>query len=465
MRRHIGRSVAMSTTAAFLRAGAGPGGLGLVLAGLLLAAGCSHKTLAAQTLRTCVDRWNQDNMVDQGPAPAKVVFRRPVGKERESIELRARRQCIVSIAAGRGTRTCVLSGSGAYWCPPRHEPTGPPLNNKNATIDTRGVLVLDSPLKGTHPTPPLAWQRYPHLDSVVHPWTSRGTLRAGLRFKGTARGPCFVVDETVIAAISCLLANGGRYEACFPQWQYWLPGQLAACGGFGGTSFVRWTITGQNADAQALRTCADRWNQGNMRGWGPTFASVGIAARRVETGESSRCVVALAVSYKRQPGSRCHDHSVPGRSDYCFRRSQTYVCVMGQVGAYICPPNAEGSPPLRRQNATVDERGVLTLEVSLQGTHATPPLAWQRYPHVDGFVEPWTSNGTLRVGLRFTAEGRGPCFVVAETVTSRISCLTRSGERYDACFPQRRNWRAGGLAACGELADTRFLRWTITGRR
>src|SRR5438034_4199413 len=233
MSSHTRRSAARGTTVAFRGAGAWAGVLSLVHAGLLLAAACGHKASADQTLRTCVDRWNQDNMVDQGPAPANVAFRRPVRKERESIKLSARRQCIVSIAAGGGTWTCVLSGSGAYWCPPRHEPTGPPLKDKNATIDRRGVLVLDSPLKGTHPTPLLAWQRYPHLDSVVHPWTSRGTLRAGLRFKGKGRGRCFVVDETVIAAVSCLLANGGRYEACFPQWQFWLPGQLAAGGGFG----------------------------------------------------------------------------------------------------------------------------------------------------------------------------------------------------------------------------------------
>jgi hypothetical protein len=95
----------------------------------------------------------------------------------------------------------------------------------------------------------------------------------------------------------------------------------------------------------------------------------------------------------------------------------------------------------------------------------TPPLAWQRYPHVDGFVEPWTSGGTLRAGLRFAGEGRGPCFVVAETVESGISCVARNGERWDACFPQRRPWRAGDVAACGELGETRFVRWTITARR
>ena len=440
-----------------------PGVFGLLLAVLLIAAACGHKTSAAQNVRTCVDRWNQGNMSSWGPVPANVAFRRPLAKERSNIELSSHRQCIVAVGFGRGTLTCVLSGTGAYWCPPLHEATGPALK-KNARIDKRGVLTLDRLLKGTHSAPPLAWQRYPHLNGFVEPWTSHGTLRPGLRFKGEGHGDCVVVDETAVSGISCLTPDLGRYDACFPQWQDWLPGELAACGGPGVTRFVRWTITGQSGDPQALRTCADRWNQGNMIGWGPTLADVGVALRRVEAGEPSRCVVALAVSYKRQTGSGCYGHPVPGHTHYCFRRSQTYVCVMQRVGAYACPPNAESSPPLRRQNAKVDERGVLALDVSPKGTHATPSLAWQRYPHVDGFVEPWTSSGTLRPGLRFQGEGRGRCFVVAETVTSGISCLGRGGLRYDACFPRRPKWRAGDVAACGELGGIRFVRWTITGR-
>jgi len=423
----------------------------LVLGALLVpATACGHQRSHAQALRTCVDRWNQGNMSSWGPAPVNVAFRRPVAKERASIELSPRRQCIVSIPAGGGTWTCVLVDTGAYWCPPLHEPTGPPLRNKNknATIDRRGGLVLHSPLKGTHPTPALAWQRYPHLDGFVQPWTSTGRLRAGLRFKGKGRGGCVVVDETALSAISCLTARLRRYEACFPQWQDWRAGDLAACAGLGSTSFVRWRITGPDPDAQELRTCADRWNQGNMVGWGPTPASVGLARLRTQAGEESRCVVALAAHYKRH-----------------VYRDKTYVCMLSRVGAYVCPTNVEGSPPLRQPNAATDEHGVLTLDKPLKGTRPTPPLAWQQYPHVDGFVEPWTSRGTLRAGLRFTGQGRGGCFVVAETVTFGISCLARDGRRWDACFPQRRNWRAGDVAACGELGGIRFMRWTITGRR
>ena len=89
----------------------------------------------------------------------------------------------------------------------------------------------------------------------------------------------------------------------------------------------------------------------------------------------------------------------------------------------------------------------------------------QRFPHVDGFVEPWTTDGRLHPGLRFRGSGRGRCFVVAETVRSGMSCLAGDGERWNACFPRRRSWRAGDGAACGELGDTRFVRWTIMGRR
>src|SRR5437763_64939 len=128
-----------------------------------------HKPEYAQMLRTCVDRWNQGNMVGWGPGPAHVAFRRPGAKERSTIELPPRRLCIVAIAVGDGTWTCVLSPTGAYWCPPLHEPTGPRLT-ENAKLDRRGVLKLDSPLKGTHRAPRLAWQRYPRVDGYIHPW-------------------------------------------------------------------------------------------------------------------------------------------------------------------------------------------------------------------------------------------------------------------------------------------------------
>jgi hypothetical protein len=229
----------------------------VVVATTLAASGCANSeksslpsggasvVFSAQALRTCVDRWNQGNMVGWGPVVVNVAFRKPDAKEHSSMDLPTRRQCIVAIGDGGGTYTCVLVNGGAYWCPPLHEPTGRPLSVKNATINGRGVLKLDTALAGTHPTPPLAWHRYPHLDGFILPWTASGKLRPGLRFRGLGKGRCFRVDETARSAISCLTPTGGRFDACFPQRRTWRAGDLAACGTLADTRFVRWTITGR----------------------------------------------------------------------------------------------------------------------------------------------------------------------------------------------------------------------------
>jgi hypothetical protein len=220
------------------------GGLICSLAAVLVPAlSCGHRSPNPQALRTCVDRWNQANMIGWGPGPVNVAFRRPNAKEHSSIQLSSQRQCIVGIAVGEGTWTCVLSSTGAYWCPPLHEATGSRLP-ENARLDRRGVLELDSPLNGTHPAAPLSWQRYPHVDGYIHPWTSRRKLRPGLRFKGEQRGRCFLAAESARSAVSCLLPSLGRDEACFPERRPWRRGDLAACSfGPGSTTFVRWVIT------------------------------------------------------------------------------------------------------------------------------------------------------------------------------------------------------------------------------
>jgi hypothetical protein len=243
MSRRTVLSAVKALTATSLRTAAWRSGFCLFGALLPLASACGHHSSRSQTLRTCVDRWNQGNMIGWGPAPVNVAFRRPNAKEHSSIELSSRRLCIVAIAVGDGTWTCVLSSTGAYWCPPLHEPTGPRLT-ENATLDRRGVLELDAPLKGTHPAPPLAWQRYPRVDGYIHPWTSSGKLRPGLRFKGEQRGRCFLAEETARSAVSCLYRTGGRSDACFPQRRPWRRGDLAACSfGPGSTTFTRWVIT------------------------------------------------------------------------------------------------------------------------------------------------------------------------------------------------------------------------------
>src|SRR5213082_3678997 len=86
---------------------------------LLAAVSCGHKQSGSQSdpqaLRTCVDRWNQGNMLGWGPGPVNVAFRRPNAKEHSSIQLSSSRVCIVATPAGDGTWTCVLSSTGAYW--------------------------------------------------------------------------------------------------------------------------------------------------------------------------------------------------------------------------------------------------------------------------------------------------------------------------------------------------------------
>jgi hypothetical protein len=141
--------------------------------------------------------------------------------------------------------------------------------------------------------------------------------------------------------------------------------------------------------SQALRTCVDRWNQDNMLGWGSR--SVRVAIRGLNAGERSRL-------YEPNPGQRICTISLADRPG-----DNTWICQIDARGGYECPlVTSDGMPPLRNQNGTTDRRGVLKLDVPLKGTHATPPLAWQRrYPHVDGFILPWTRAGRLRNGLRF----------------------------------------------------------------
>lgn len=231
------------------------------------------------------------------------------------------------------------------------------------------------------------------------------------------------------------------------------------------------------AAAQALRTCVDRWNRGNMRGWGPTLASVSVrrdtadqlAAVGLRDPERRRCTVALAVHSRRDPRAGCSGEAVlPGHPRFCVYRRSTYVCIINGFGGYGCPTNAEGSPPLRHKNATTDERGVLKLDVPLKGTRATAPLAWQRrYPHTDGWIEPWTSSGRLRPGLRLTGTYSGSCSRGSYETPAKTAgrCLLLAGTGiFDPCFVRRARWgHRGTVAACASWpGGTTFGRFVIT---
>src|SRR3954464_10024515 len=101
MCRRTERWSAKASRATWLRAAARRCSFCVALAALLLLAlSFGHKPTDPQALRTCVDRWNQGNMVGWGPGPANVAFRRPNAKEHSTMGLSTRRLCIVAIAVG-----------------------------------------------------------------------------------------------------------------------------------------------------------------------------------------------------------------------------------------------------------------------------------------------------------------------------------------------------------------------------
>lgn len=207
--------------------------------------------------------------------------------------------------------------------------------------------------------------------------------------------------------------------------------------------------------AQALRTCVDRWNQDRMVSWGSR--SVRIAIRGLDARERPLLT-------EPHPERRVCTLSLADRPG-----DNTWICQIGNSGGYYCPLiTSDGMPLLRNPNGRTDRRGVLKLDVPLQGTHATPALPWQRhYRHLDGLILPWTRTGKLRTGLRFDVTERGPCVHFVEQIVPRsaVRCIDgRTRAFSDSCFPQRRSFRSGDLAACGAPADTSFTRWRITGR-
>jgi hypothetical protein len=149
---------------------------------------------------------------------------------------------------------------------------------------------------------------------------------------------------------------------------------------------------------------------------------------------------------------------------------QSWSCVLNRLGAYECPLRHEGDYiPLRRPNARIDGRGVLRPGFSLAGTHGPRRLAWQRYPHRDGYVSPWTRTGRLRAGVRFTStdSGGGWCWQGAEEMAASakvaVSCLWRGLYQVNPCFAPPGRWNhRGGVVACADgTGATRFSRFVI----
>jgi hypothetical protein len=162
---------------------------------------------------------------------------------------------------------------------------------------------------------------------------------------------------------------------------------------------------------------------------------------------------------------------MPGNPKFCVNRQSTSVCVINTMGGYECPRYSDGSPPLKDKNATTDRRGVLILDIPLRGTHATAPLVWQRrYPHIDGFIDPWTRAGKLQRGLTFDQAGgsrhyHGTCFVGSEITFQKSALRCVSDVQFDPCFQPTADWnRRGVVVACAAAGWTTFGRFVIARR-
>src|SRR5713101_3435343 len=87
---------------------------------LLLGTAASQAAAPArQALRTCVDRWNQANMVGWGPNLVDIAVRRLVPAEEHNVgSYGPTPRCVASIAPklNEDTYVCVANDSGAYDC-------------------------------------------------------------------------------------------------------------------------------------------------------------------------------------------------------------------------------------------------------------------------------------------------------------------------------------------------------------
>jgi len=107
---------------------------------------------SAQALRTCVDRWNQDNMVGWGSMSVRIAVRALDVRERGRVSFGndAQRRCTLSLAGrpGDNSSICRIDEAGGYDCPLITSDGMPPLRNANGRTDRRGVLKLSVALKG-----------------------------------------------------------------------------------------------------------------------------------------------------------------------------------------------------------------------------------------------------------------------------------------------------------------------------
>src|SRR2546429_906935 len=105
---------------------------------------------------------------------------------------------------------------------------------------------------------------HPHVEALTGIYRAKRTASLFVENAGCKPGPNLNASPCLGGRVRSLILEGRRHpvgllEDAFPVDVFrGLPVGASA----------------QPSGAQALRACADRWNQGNMASWGPTFAAV-----------------------------------------------------------------------------------------------------------------------------------------------------------------------------------------------
>jgi hypothetical protein len=69
----------------------------------------------------------------------------------------------------------------------------------------------------------------------------------------------------------------------------------------------------------------------------------------------------------------------------------------------------------------------------------TPLPKWAvEYPYFDGFIHPWTAEGSLLKGLTIRGTGQASCSATSEQTRTpdALRCFSWNGRILDPCFPR-----------------------------
>ena len=218
-----------------------------------------------------------------------------------------------------------------------------------------------------------------------------------------------------------------------------------------------------NNDPSALQRCADLWNAMTFRS--PKYVDTDAVIL------AAPCAVRLPYRYNLvgTPATRCKsgDHMITKRPIECVSTTLGFACRVDAYHAYQCAQNAS-SIRAKATNANINARGLLTLAHPPHVRPSFVPPSWVRnYPHLDGFIQPWTADASrLRSGLRFLHESEsGTCGQGSDASGAKGAIRCYGANRVlDPCFPQGSSVGSGVVAACPVAAGSeQFVRFQITG--